>query len=191
VRILCSLAIAALVFSTGCNDNFGPTDWSAAPDTVDLFSLSRADYQGLPAGYDILSGRHGQRVAIETPGASGNWDFALIEADGQLMLMPAGALRDLSNGAAIGLLEGETFESVTKVPGDPSRYQDSVAVPLEAGHAYAVRSRHYYAYGGQACSLYGKLSPISIDLAKGELRFEVVRNPNCNDRSMIPPKSKK
>lgn len=190
VRILTSLAFAALVFTTGCSEDFGPSEWTADPDTVDLFSLSRGEYQGLPSAFDMLTGRHGQRVNVEVPGASGSWDFALIEADGQLKLMPAGVLPDLDNGAGISLLPGETFESVTKVPGDRSLYQESTAVALEAGQVYALRSRSYFAFGGQGCSLYGKLSPISIDLESGVLRFEVVRNPNCNDRSMVPPKKK-
>ncbi len=191
VRILSALAIAALVTTTGCDDNIGPADWVAVPDTVDLFSLSRHDYQGYPAGFDVLSGAAGRRVTIEDPGASGNWDFALVESDGRLMLMPAGFVRDLDIGAGIALLDkGETFESVTKVPGDPAKYHESELVALEAGRIYAVRSRRYYGYGGQSCSLYGKLSPITLDEAGGILRFEFMRNPNCSDRSMVPPKKK-
>lgn len=190
VRILTSLAIAALVFTTGCSDELGPDEWSAVPDTVKLYSLSRDGYQGLPAAFDLLTGRHGQRILVETPGASGNWDFALVEDNGRLMLMPAGVRRELQNGAGVGLLAGESFEGVTKVPGDRAMYQDSVSVPLESGRVYALRSRTFY-YGSQPCSLYGKLSPITIDAAAGELSFEVVRNPNCNDRSMVPPEPKK
>jgi hypothetical protein len=191
VRILSSLAFAALIFTTACNDDFGPSDWVAVPDTVDLFSMSRDEYQGLPAAFDLLGNGHGQDMVVEYPGASGNWDFALKEMDGRLVLIPAGVLRDLEGGAGIAPLPNETFETLDKIPGDPALYQDSTAVTLEAGRVYAVRSRRYYAFGGQSCSRYGKLSPVSIDDEEGILRFEIVRNPNCNDRSMIPPKSKK
>jgi hypothetical protein len=64
-----------------------------------------------------------------------------------------------------------------------------VAVAVEVGQVYAIRSRRFSQYGGP-CALYGKLSPISIDPEEGVLRFEIVRNPNCNDRSMVPSKKK-
>lgn len=187
VRTICALAIAALVF-TGCDDPYGPEDWVAIPDTVDLFSLGRQEYQGLPSAYDLLSGFNGQRVTVETPGASGNWDFVLTESNGVLQLSPSGVIKDLGAGAGIAPLIGETFESVTKVPGNVSRYQDTAAVTLEPGRVYAVRSRRYFGYTGESCVLYGKLSPIEIDNEAGILRFEIIRNPNCNNRSMLPPK---
>jgi len=187
VRTFCALAIAALIF-TGCEDPYGPDDWVAIPDTVDLFSLGRPEYHGLPSAYDLLSGFHGQRVAVETPGSSGNWDFVLTESDGKLYLSPAGIIKDLGLGSGIAPLPGETFESVTKVPGAAARYQDTTSVALEEGVVYAVRSRRYYGLVGESCVLYGKLAPIDIDHAAGVLRFEIIRNPNCNDRSMIPPK---
>jgi hypothetical protein len=190
VRILTPLAFAALaVVMTGCDDQFGPSDWSTEPDTVDLYSLSRAEYQGLHAGYDLVpspvsgGGRHGRRVAVEVRGASGSWDFALIESEGGLELLPAGAFLGLANGAGIGLLPGADFESLDKVPGDRASYQDTAAVALGAGQVYALRSRT-----SSGCAFYGKLRPIDLDLAEGRLRFEVVRNINCNDRSMVPPK---
>lgn len=187
VRTIFALAIAALVF-TGCEDPFGPEDWVAIPDTVDLFSLGRAEYQGLPSAFDLLSGFNGQRVSVETPGASGNWDFVLTESNGKLHLSPSGVVKDLVMGAGIAPLTGVTFESVTKVPGAAARYQDTASVPLEEGMVYAVRSRRYFGIAGESCVSYGKLAPIEIDHAAGVLRFEIIRNPNCNDRSMIPPK---
>lgn len=187
VRTLSALAIAALVF-IGCEDPYGPEDWEAVPDTVSLFSLSRPEHQNLPSGYDLLPGYNGQRLAVEIAGASGNWDFALIDGEGTLQLIPAGINKELASGAGIALLDEGDFDEVKRVPGDPSRYKDAEAVPLELGRVYAVRSRSYYAYTGENCMLYGKLAPVEIDLDEGELRFEIIRNPNCNDRSLVPPK---
>jgi hypothetical protein len=180
-----------LVITTGCDDQFGPTHWVARPDTVDLFSLTRAEYLKLPAGFDMLHGDNGQPVTIEEPGASGNWDFALTEVGGRLSLLPAGAIAELGDTrSGIARLPGAVFESVTEVPRDRSLYQDTVPVELEAGMVYAVRSRHYYLYAGQNCSSYGILTPISINEEDGTLRFAFMRNPNCNDISMVPPKAK-
>lgn len=191
VRILASLAVMALVFTTGCDDQFGPTQWVAIPDTVDIFSLNRTEYLRLPSGYDVLYGNNGQRTTIEDPGASGNWDFALAEQAGVLSLLPAGAIAELrDSNSGIARLPGENFDSIERVPRDNSVYQDTAAVPLEAGMVYAIRSRRFHAYGGQVCNLYGKLTPVSIDEEAGILRFAIVRNPDCNDTSMVPPDSK-
>jgi len=188
-RFTGALGLIALAFTTACDDDFGPVDWDATPDTVDLYSWVREEYRRLPTGYDLLSGRHGQRVAVDDPGSSGNWDFALLEGDDELILLPAGALTDLgATGAGILTLSELDFEGVTKVPGGRDTYLESDPVTAEVGRLYALRSRRYYGIIGQDCHLYGLLRPISIDLAEGILRFEVIRNPNCNDRSMVPPK---
>lgn len=187
LRTLCALAIAALVL-TGCEDPYGPEDWEAVPDTVDLFSLNRQEYQGLPSAYDLLGGFNGQRLPVELPGATGNWDFVLTESDGRLQLSPAGVHKELNSGAGIAPLAEYDFESVKSVPARASRYTDSEPVDLEVGRVYAVRSRRYFGYLGESCFQYGKLAPIEIDNDAGVLRFEIIRNPNCNDRSMIPPK---
>lgn len=189
VRTLSALAIAALIF-TGCEDPHGPQEWVAIPDTVDLFSLNRQEHQGLPSGFDMLPGYNGQRLPIEAPGASGNWDFALMESAGKLQLVPAGISKDLANGAGIAALPEGTFESVTKVPGKADLYKESEAVLMEAGKVYAIRSRRFFGFAGENCTLYGILAPIEIDAEGGILRFEIMRNPNCHDRSMVPPKSK-
>jgi hypothetical protein len=176
-----------LVITTGCDDQFGPGHWVAKPDTVDLFSLKRAEYLKLPSGFDMLDG---VQVTIEEPGASGNWDFALTEVGGRLALLPAGAIAELGDTrSGIARLPGAVFESVTEVPRNRSLYQDTVPVELEAGMVYAVRSRHYYLVS-QNCSSYGILTPITINEDEGTLRFAFMRNPNCNDISMVPPKAK-
>ncbi len=67
--------LAALVVSA-CGDDLDLTpNWEARVDTVTLYTTDRADYQGLPAAYDL----HGQRtVRIEDPTATGNWEFGLL-----------------------------------------------------------------------------------------------------------------
>lgn len=191
VRVLSVLGLVALV-ATGCDDRFGPSDWIATPDTVDLYSWNRPEYLGLPSGYDLIPGLHGhgQRVAVDNPAVTGNWDFALVEEDGEFLLMPAGVLKGLENGAGIAPLPDEAFDALTKVPGSRDLYNETESVAVVVGQAYAVRSRNYFGFAGQRCSSYGKLRPISVNQEEGILRFEVIRNPNCNDRSMVPPKKK-
>jgi hypothetical protein len=180
-----AILLLSLSFATACKDNLGPSDWVAYPDTVDIFSLSRPDYQGLPSAYDMVNR---QRVAVEALGVTGSWDFALLEEGGALKLMPSGAIKGLDSSAGIAPLAGKAFDDVTTLPSDTALYKRTSAVALESGVVYAVRSRRYYPYSGAACSMFAKLEPVTIDAAKGELRFRIVRNPNCNDRSMVPPK---
>src|SRR5690606_71202 len=113
---------------------------------------------------------------------------ALTEADGKLQLIPSGIVRELERGAGIAPLAETDFEAVTKVPGESSLYREDEGVPMEVGKVYAIRSRRFYHFTGATCSLYGKLTPISADTDSGVLRFVIVRNPNCNDRSMISSK---
>lgn len=195
VPVLSVLGLAALLSVTGCDDRLGPEHWSAIPDTVELYSWDRPEYQGFSAGFDMVGRQldqpHGQPVAVDNPGSSGNWDFALRERDGQLFLMPAGVMKNLDLGSGIAHRPNESFESLTKIPGNPEVYTFSEFVEIEEGEVYALRSRRFYGgFSGQSCFLYGKLRPISLDQTEGILRFEIITNPNCNDRSMIPPKKK-
>lgn len=180
-----AILLLTLALATGCKDNFGPTLWSDSPDTVAIWSLSRPDFQGLPSAYDMVNS---QRLAVEALGATGSWDFALVEEEGALKLMPSGAIKGLDSSAGIAPLPGRGFDELKELPGDTARYKRTSAVALEPGMVYAIRSRRYYPYSGAACSSFAKLEPVRIDAANGELLFRIVSNPNCNDRSMVPPK---
>ncbi|MGH7481494.1 MAG: hypothetical protein ACRELV_05020, partial [Longimicrobiales bacterium] len=74
------LTVGALAASAmlGCDDPFDPR-WppgTETPDTVELFSLARPEYQGLPSAFDFTPSAR-RRVVVEQPGETGNWDVAL------------------------------------------------------------------------------------------------------------------
>jgi len=53
---------------------------------------------------------------------------------------------------------------------------------------YVIRSRREAcgAFGGTGVR-YAKMKALALDAMAGSFRFEVVRNPYCNDRRLIPP----
>jgi hypothetical protein len=52
---------------------------------------------------------------------------------------------------------------------------------------YIVRSRRASCGGVSSGYRYAKLRPVEIDVAAGTYRFEIVRNPYCDNRSFVPP----
>jgi hypothetical protein len=174
--------LAVALFAAGCNDDLGPGAWDQSrPDTIQLFSLTRAEYQGLPAALDLVN----RAAVVVESGVGVTWDFAVTESNGQVLLTPAGTFQGVESVAGIARIEGETFESLTRAPSDTAVYRRREGVAMEVGRVYAVRSRRYSLYG-QGCVRFGKLSPIAVDKDAGVLWVELLRNPNCNDRSLVP-----
>jgi len=176
------LALAALV--AGCDDQFGPSDWVIVRDTVELYSLNRSDYQGLPAGFDFVTPRP---VIIESINEARQWDVALTEGEGGLHFTPAGAFPNIDTRPAIAVLPDADFEELDKAPRDGDIYTSTESVTLETDRVYVVRTRNLPIIG-QRCVRYAKVRPIAVDTEAGILRFEFIRNPNCNDRALVPPK---
>jgi hypothetical protein len=186
----------AVLIVAACDDPFGPQLWDATPDTVTLFSASRPEYIGRVSAVDIVSTPLVALLPIEAPGLTGNWDFALTDSNGGLSLVPASAFAGLESRARIGVLPNRTLEEVTQAPRDttaaawpPLSAPYSVEpVPLVAGNVYIVRSRRASCFGGSASGYrYAKLRPVEINVAAGTYRFEIVRNPICDNRSFVPP----
>ena len=175
--MLCAAAVPIIA----CDDDLGLDDWSAIPDTVTIFSLSREDLIGMPSAYDFVEHRLRE---VESPGATGNWDVALRHEANQLVLVPAGGFEGQQSRAGLALIPNTTFEELSEAPGDTAAFTRSPAF-VQAGQVYAVRTRRA-SCGFSVGVRYGKLKIINVDPTDGTLTFESIVNPFCNDRSLIP-----
>lgn len=175
----CGLVLTAV--TAACGDDFGPINWSDVPDTVQIFSVSRPDLLGLPSAFDGVTLRP---VPVEQ---GAGWDFALAEQDGGFVMLPLSATEGGDTLAALATIGDVTLDEVTEAP--PSSDFVKEPVPIEAGTVYVLRTRRSRC--SQFTSLtgprYGKLKAIAVDEEEGTYEFEVVVNPQCNDRALIPP----
>jgi hypothetical protein len=168
-----------------CDDPFGPGSWIAVQDTLTMYSASRAQYVGMGSAVDAVTDPV-TVLPIEVPGATGNWDFALIEQGGSLLLAPAGSFTGLEdNRSRIAVLEGQSFASVEEAPSDTARYS-AAPVVARTGVVYVLRTRK------AGCGLtsgyrYAKMQAVEVDGVRGIFRFFITRNPYCDDRSLVPP----
>jgi hypothetical protein len=183
-RRLRLFALLALPVMAACDDSFGPRPWDASPDTVTLYSASRPELLGLPAGFDFIQP---QRVLLEAPGGASAWDIALIEEEGRFVLLPSGAFEPLVSRAAIAASTETSLEAVERAPDGADAF-GTEGLPIEVGAIYIVRTRAATCdVFGTSGSRYAKLQAIEIDEAMGTFRFAAVSNPFCNDRALIPP----
>ncbi len=185
VRFIRFLAIALAIACGACDDGFGPRSWDATPDTVTLFSVSRPELAFELSAYDAFQGIS---WAIESPGATGQWDFALAEQGGQFVMAPAGSFGGIASRAGIATIGLVSLEEVREAPNDTARFA-SAPVPITVGTVYVLRTRRASCpeLFGSAGIRYAKLAAIALDSAAGTFRFAVVRNPICNDRALVPP----
>lgn len=184
IRVPKRLLFLLVPLLAACNDGLGPDFWDSTPDTLSLFSASRDEYVAQFSAIDLVS-QPISRLPIEAPGLTGNWDFALAEEDGDLVLLPAAAIPAVNSRARIGMILNRSFDDITEAPRDTAAYSAS-AVPVRADAVYVVRTRRA-ACGFTTGYRYAKLVPIEIDVDAGTLRFAVVRNPYCDNRSFVPP----
>jgi hypothetical protein len=185
VRILRYFILVVALAQTACDDPFGPRAWFAVPDTVLLHSLSRPELIGQASAFDFVSEL---RVPVEAPGVTGQWDIALVDEGGGLALVPAGAFGGFSSRAAIAVTSAQQLVDVLEAPRDTAAYR-STAVRIQPNVVYVVRTRRSDCGFGTSGFRYAKLRAVEIDPGSGRLRFEYVRNPFCNDRSLVPPES--
>ena len=175
----------AVLIVAACEDPYGPAVWNATPDTVLIYSASRAEYIGLASAVDITV-LPVAALPLEAPSVTGNWDIALTDFEGGLALVPASAFEGLQSRARIGVLPDRELDDVTEAPRDTAAFTVD-PLPLREGDVYIVRSRRASCGGVSAGYRYGKLRPVSIDEAAGTFRFEIVVNPYCDNRSFVPP----
>jgi hypothetical protein len=183
VRILRYLVLMLAAGLAACNDPYGPRLWSAAPDTVELYSLSRSEFIGRASAFDFVSAF---AVPVEAPGATGAWDVALVDGPGGLHLMPASAFAGLNSRAAIATLGPGQLSDLVEAPRDTAAYH-STAVRVEPNTLYVIRSRRADCGFGTTGFRYAGVRAVEIDAPAGRLAFEYFRNPYCNDRSLVPP----
>jgi hypothetical protein len=176
------ILLVVVVSTIACEDDLGLDEWSARPDTVTLYSLSRPDLINQPSAYDFVNHLV---VRVESPSATGTWDVALRDEGNGLALVPAGGFQGLSSRAALSVITNRTFEELREAPEDTARFTSGPVV-VQAGQVLAVRTRR----AGCAFTTsvrYGKIKIIDVNPAAGTVRFAAIVNPFCNDRSLIPP----
>ena len=174
--------ISALVpLLAACDDDFNQS-WSALPDTVLLYSVSRPELIGQPSAYDFYDG---VPFVVENPTSTGRWDVVLVDQGNTLALVPASAFNELDTRAGIATIGAQTLEEVETAPRDTSLYSRQ-AVPMQLGTVYVIRSRRVDCGIGTGVR-YGKFEPLEIDVAAGTLLMRAVLNPFCSDRKLIPP----
>jgi hypothetical protein len=184
LRSLRILPLAAVFMLAACDDPFGPQLWNANPRELTLYSASRVEYTGMVSALDLASDPVAA-IAIEAPGATGNWDVVLVDQGGTLALAPAGYFSGVSARSAIATIQNRAFIDVTEAPRDTAAYSQA-PVPLRTDVVYVIRSRRA-ACGFTAGYRYAKVQPIEIDQQRGIFRFAIVRNPYCDDRALVPP----
>lgn len=169
-----------------CDDPFGPRTWTGAPDTVQIWSASRLELQGFASALD-LAGEPPLGVAIESTGSIGAWDVALLDRTGGLALAPAGFFAGHSSSrAGIAVITGTAFDALQRAPSDSASYS-SEPVAVTADGVYVVRTRVAVCSDGTGSGVhYAKLRPLEIDVGAGRVRLEVVNNPYCGDRALVP-----
>ena len=173
-KILFPMFLAAAAMTTACDDEPLFPELDVVADTVVLYSAAREDLTGLPAAFNFITL---QRIPIEVAGASGQWDVLLTESGGQLSFVPAGAIPELNALAEIAVVEGTSFDALTRAPGGNESYVTE-AVPVRTGVVYVVRTR------AAPCTLYAKFRVLSTDPAAGTVRFDFLQNPNCGNRAL-------
>ena len=176
------LVIAAAVLPmVACEEDLGLDNWTAFVDTTTIYSLSRAELLGRPSAYDFFNQAADE---VETPSATGSWDFALLDSGNQLVLLPAGGFQGNTSRAGLALITGTTFEDLREAPSDTARYSKTAAA-VQVGQVYAVRTRR------DQCSFvsgvrFGKMKIIAVDPTAGSVTFASIVNPYCNERLLIP-----
>lgn len=170
---------------TGCDDPFEPFPWSDTSVDVRLWSIDRADLIGLPSAFDFVELR---RTIVEDPTMSMRWDVALSDVPGGLAFSPAGAYADIEADVGIAVITDRSFNELLEAPRDPAAYVTDSPVPLIEGGVYVVRTRRTICVTTTA-PRYAKVQVLELDLEEGSALFKVVRNPNCNDRSFVPPEN--
>ncbi len=175
--------VALLVALPTCDDDPFGIQWSASPDTVQLYALSRPE-PNLLSAFDFYN-RIPKRLESVTTGDQ--WDLVTDVQDGQFVWLPPGAL-GISSEAAVATLEGETFESAARAPSDTARYVKDDPIPVQPDRIYVIRTRRLQG-SFSTCNYYGKIEALEMDPIAGTIRFQFDVNRICNDLALVPPDS--
>lgn len=185
-----ALLAAVLVTGAACSDSTG-FDYQPAlvGDTVEVMAPTQASGEQ-PTALDITSDGAGSIWGGRFPHLSRDaeaWDFAVRIQGGEIVLVPGPAIGLTQSSAALTeALEGETFDSVREAPGQ-GQFVTDAGVPMRVGNVHVARSRQVPFGFLQACVMYAKLEPLTVDVSAGQLRLNVVTNQNCQDLRLEPP----
>jgi hypothetical protein len=185
VRRTAILTPLLVLLVAACNDALGPQTWSDVPEEFVIFSATRPELLGRPAAFDFISL---SLLRVESLGTTGQWDAVLAEQAGEYVLVPASAFPGAAETrAAIAPVTAGSLADVLEAPRDTAAFR-SVAVPIEVGGIYVVRTRREFCVEfGTAGVRYAKMQILAIDDVAGTVHFAVTRNPFCNTRALVPP----
>jgi len=179
------LALGVGLFAlSGCGDDPFLLRWQSNPREAQLFSLDRGELNR-PQAFDMLQGRS---VIIQSASEDGRWDFAVDRQGDEMVFLPPRVL-GISSQAGLVAYPGATFESLTEAPADTAAYRTGEPVPIREGTVYIVRTHQQIGSFGVRCFYYGKVEPLEVNREEGWLRFRFDTSPDCNNRSLIPPRS--
>ncbi len=171
--------------AAACNDNLGPTAWSDVPDTVTLYSASRANLVGKPSGFDFSAPRS---VVLESATEAGAFDMALTEQSGAFQLVPSGVVLGTYNRAGIAHVTADSLHAIRKAPSDTAQFTTNAPVPVHVGDFLVIRSRRVSCVLTTG-SYYAKLQIVAVNPDSGTMKMAYARNPYCGDQSLVPPGS--
>ena len=180
VRLL-SLALLGVLLSA-CGDDPFVLRWQQNPREATLFSLDRPELNR-PQAFDMLQGR---RIIVQSAQEDGRWDFAVDRQNGEMVFLPPRTLGVVS-AAALAPFPNVSFDELRDAPADTAAYISREPIPIRTGILYVVRTHQQPGAFGQFCFYYGKLEPLEVNPETGTVRFLFDTNPDCNNRSLVPP----
>src|SRR5690349_17686934 len=134
LSLVVPVVAAALAAQAACGTSTGLpiATQENSVDTVILFALDGTPVY-TPSAYDLSD-----KSKVRTDRSTVGFDFAFnITPAGQAELLSTGAM---SLGKSSGfIIKGDPFDAIAQAPS--SGYQDSVAVPIDSGSVFIVRSR--------------------------------------------------
>lgn len=184
-RWMSRIAVLSVLFAGGgvlaCGSEPFGINWAASEDEVFLYSIDRPELN-LPTGFDFHNRR---QIDIAEVGRGRDWDIAVATRDGELVLMPPGAL-GIPSEARIAVLPNTELSDVLVAPEDIESYVIDEPVPLRMGDVYVIRSRTQFDFFGFSCVYYAKATPILIETEVEFIRLRFETNPFCNDPRLQP-----
>ena len=180
-RCLHVALIASASMLSACGDDPFSVRWTADPDTVRLYALSRPE-PNLLSAFDFYN-RVPKR--LEAVGTGNQWDLVADAREGRFVWLPPGVL-GISSDAALATLEGVSFEEADRAPADTARYVMDEPVAVHLDRIYVIRTRRFRG-SFSTCNYYGKIEALDMDPVAGTIRFQFDVNRVCNSLDLIPP----
>lgn len=188
-QITALVALIPVVVLTACDDpNSFRIDPLLVEDTVELAAPTVS--ATLPSAVDISSSAGPILTRFpEREGDAERWDLTVRARNGELLLLPAGAL-GLTNpiggpsAAAITAPLPESFTELIEAP-RTSAFRTDSGVVAQVGAVYGARSRRTSG-GFGACENFAKIQPLEVVPSEGRVRLRIVTNHRCNDPRLVP-----